>query len=46
MAGSHGAVRWDDATACCLSCGNCIAGSLPDRFCTAVEDSTDLTGPT
>ena len=45
MAGSHGAVRWDDATACCLSCGNCTP-ACPTRFCTAVEDSTDLTGPT
>ena len=34
MAGSHGAVRWDDAAARCLTCGNCaLAG--PTCFCAA-----------
>ncbi len=43
MAGSHGAARWDDVAARCLTCGNCTL-ACPTCFCTSVEDSTDLTG--
>jgi ferredoxin len=43
MAGSHGAARWDDVAARCLTCGNCTM-ACPTCFCTAVEDTTDLTG--
>jgi ferredoxin len=43
MAGSHGAARWDDVAARCLTCGNCTM-ACPTCFCTSVEDSTDLTG--
>jgi ferredoxin len=43
MADSHGAARWDDVAARCLTCGNCTM-ACPTCFCTSVEDSTDLTG--
>jgi ferredoxin len=43
MAGSHGAARWDDVAARCLTCGNCTL-ACPTCFCTSVEDSSDLTG--
>jgi ferredoxin len=43
MPGSHGAARWDDVAARCLTCGNCTL-ACPTCFCTSVEDSTDLTG--
>ena len=35
--------RWDDVAARCLSCANCTM-VCPTCFCTAVEDTTDLTG--
>ena len=35
--------RWDDVARRCLSCGNCTM-VCPTCFCTAVEDTTDLTG--
>jgi ferredoxin len=35
--------RWDDVASRCLTCGNCTM-VCPTCFCTAVEDSTDLTG--
>lgn len=35
--------RWDDVATRCLSCGNCTS-VCPTCFCTAVEDTTDLTG--
>ena len=43
MADSHGAARWDDVAARCLTCGNCTM-ACPTCFCTAIEDTTDLTG--
>jgi ferredoxin len=43
MAGSHQAARWDDVAARCLTCGNCTM-ACPTCFCTAIEDTTDLTG--
>jgi len=43
MAGSHGAVRWDDVASRCLTCGNCTM-ACPTCFCTTVEDVTDLSG--
>ena len=43
MAGSHGAARWDDVAARCLTCGNCTL-ACPTCFCTSIEDSSDLTG--
>jgi ferredoxin len=43
MAGSHGAARWNDVAARCLTCGNCTL-VCPTCFCTSVEDSSDLTG--
>lgn len=43
MAGSHGATRWDDVAARCLTCGNCTL-ACPTCFCTSVEDGSDLTG--
>jgi len=43
MTGSHGAARWDDVAARCLTCGNCTL-ACPTCFCTSVEDSSDLTG--
>ena len=43
MADSHQAARWDDAAARCLTCGNCTM-ACPTCFCTAIEDTTDLTG--
>ena len=43
MADSHLAARWDDVAARCLTCGNCTM-ACPTCFCTAVEDTTDLTG--
>lgn len=43
MAGSHGAARWDEVAARCLTCGNCTL-ACPTCFCTSVEDSSDLTG--
>ena len=43
MAQSHGAARWDDVAARCLTCGNCTM-ACPTCFCTTVEDTTDLTG--
>jgi ferredoxin len=43
MAGSHGAARWEDVAARCLTCGNCTL-ACPTCFCTSVEDSSDLTG--
>jgi ferredoxin len=43
MAGSHGAARWEDVAARCLTCGNCTM-ACPTCFCTSVTDSTDLTG--
>jgi formate hydrogenlyase subunit 6/NADH:ubiquinone oxidoreductase subunit I len=43
MADSHGAARWDDVAARCLTCGNCTM-ACPTCFCTTVEDTTDLTG--
>ena len=35
--------RWDEVASRCLSCGNCTM-VCPTCFCTAVEDTTDLTG--
>jgi ferredoxin len=35
--------RWDDVAARCLTCGNCTM-VCPTCFCTAVEDTTDLSG--
>jgi sulfhydrogenase subunit beta (sulfur reductase) len=35
--------RWDDVAARCLTCGNCTL-VCPTCFCTAVEDTSDLTG--
>jgi ferredoxin len=35
--------RWDDVAARCLTCTNCTM-VCPTCFCTAVEDSSDLTG--
>ena len=43
MADSHQAARWDDVAARCLTCGNCTM-ACPTCFCTAIEDTTDLTG--
>jgi sulfhydrogenase subunit beta (sulfur reductase) len=43
MAVSHQAARWDDVAARCLTCGNCTM-ACPTCFCTAIEDTTDLTG--
>jgi ferredoxin len=43
MADSHHAARWDDVASRCLSCGNCTM-ACPTCFCTAIEDTTDLTG--
>ena len=43
MADSHLAARWDDVAARCLTCGNCTM-ACPTCFCTAIEDTTDLTG--
>ena len=43
MADSHQAARWDDVAARCLACGNCTM-ACPTCFCTATEDTTDLTG--
>jgi ferredoxin len=43
MADSHGAARWDDVAARCLTCGNCTM-ACPTCFCTSVEETTDLTG--
>ncbi|NHN37519.1 sulfite reductase subunit A [Pseudomaricurvus alcaniphilus] len=34
---------WDDVAERCLSCANCTL-ACPTCFCSAVEDSTDLTG--
>ena len=35
--------RWDEVAQRCLTCGNCTM-VCPTCFCTAVEDSSDLTG--
>lgn len=43
MADNHQAARWDDVAARCLTCGNCTM-ACPTCFCTAIEDTTDLTG--
>ena len=43
MAGSHQAARWDEVASRCLTCGNCTM-ACPTCFCTAIEDTTDLTG--
>ena len=43
MAASHGAARWEDVAARCLTCGNCTM-ACPTCFCTSIEDTTDLTG--
>jgi ferredoxin len=43
MADSRQAARWDDVAARCLTCGNCTM-ACPTCFCTAIEDTTDLTG--
>jgi len=43
MADSRQAAHWDDVAARCLTCGNCTM-ACPTCFCTAVEDTTDLTG--
>ena len=43
MAASHGAARWDDVAARCLTCGNCTM-ACPTCFCTSIEEVTDLTG--
>jgi ferredoxin len=43
MARSHGADRWDDVAARCLSCGNCTL-ACPTCFCTTTQDVTDLSG--
>lgn len=37
--------RWDEVAECCLACANCTM-ACPTCFCTAVEDTTDLTGET
>jgi sulfhydrogenase subunit beta (sulfur reductase) len=37
--------RWDEVAGRCLACANCTM-VCPTCFCTAVEDSTDLTGQT
>jgi ferredoxin len=36
-------LRWDNAAARCLTCGNCTM-VCPTCFCTTVEDLTDVTG--
>jgi sulfhydrogenase subunit beta (sulfur reductase) len=43
MADSPQAARWDNVAARCLTCGNCTM-ACPTCFCTAIEDTTDLTG--
>jgi len=43
MAESRQAAHWDDVAARCLTCGNCTM-ACPTCFCTAVEDTTALTG--
>jgi ferredoxin len=43
MATSHGAARWEDVAARCLTCGNCTMVG-PTCFCATVEDTTDLAG--
>ena len=43
MADSQQAARWDDVASRCLTCGNCTM-ACPTCFCTAIEDTTDLTG--
>jgi sulfhydrogenase subunit beta (sulfur reductase) len=43
MADSRQAKRWDDVATRCLTCGNCTM-ACPTCFCTAIEDTTDLTG--
>jgi sulfhydrogenase subunit beta (sulfur reductase) len=43
MSDSHRAARWDDVAERCLTCGNCTM-ACPTCFCTAIEDTTDLTG--
>jgi sulfhydrogenase subunit beta (sulfur reductase) len=43
MADSRQAAHWDEVAARCLTCGNCTM-ACPTCFCTAVEDTTDLTG--
>jgi len=35
--------QWGDVAGRCLACGNCTM-ACPTCFCTAVEDTTDLTG--
>lgn len=35
--------QWDDIAARCLACGNCTM-ACPTCFCSATEDSTDLSG--
>jgi ferredoxin len=35
--------RWDDVAARCLTCGNCTL-VCPTCFCTATEESSDVTG--
>jgi sulfhydrogenase subunit beta (sulfur reductase) len=42
MADSRQAARWDDVAARCLTCGNRTM-ACPTCFCTAIEDTTDLT---
>ena len=43
MTDSYQATRWDDVATRCLTCGNCTM-ACPTCFCTAIEDTTDLTG--
>jgi sulfhydrogenase subunit beta (sulfur reductase) len=43
MADSRQAKRWNDVATRCLTCGNCTM-ACPTCFCTAIEDTTDLTG--
>lgn len=42
---SFDAPYWQEASAACLSCGNCTM-VCPTCFCATVEDVTDLTGET
>ena len=45
LAGNLEHPRWDGVADRCLSCGNCTQ-VCPTCFCSAVEDSSDLTGDT
>lgn len=42
---NHENIRWDDVAERCLTCGNCTM-ACPTCFCSAVEDTSDVTGQT